>query len=330
MLKELQYVLAIEKYGSISKAAEALFITQPALSRYISSLEDSLNIPLFAHGGNRLTFTPEGRQYIKAARQMMEVYGEFQESISSQSFTKRGTLRVSMPEFRACHFLPLVLPRFISEFPHVDIQVLEAEAENADELLLSKKADVAVMDYPPVHTNMTYYPFYEEEVLIAVPDSIQSVSPIQQEVQTPGQYPVASLKQFSGSPLLISKVFARSGLFFDDVLEEELRVSRKIIYTNGLLTGLNLCQEGVGICFLTDIFPKIYSKLEGVSYYALPGHPIWKERTYLAHRNSGHGSEGLPLYTRRFIELCLEADRKVRDCRGHIHDAPDTVTFEEN
>lgn len=320
MLKELQYVLAIEKYGSISKAAQALFITQPALSRYVSSLEDSLNIPLFEREGNRLTFTPEGRQYIGAARRMMDIYGEFQESISSQSFARRGKLTVSMPEFRACHFLPLVLPQFIREYPEVEVQVLEAGAENADELLLNKKADVAVMDYPPVHTNMTYYPFYEEEVLIAVPDSIKPVAPIPQEVQEPGKYPVASLQQFSGSPLLISRVFARSGLFFDDVLEEELRVSRKIIYTKGILTGLNLCQEGVGICFLTDIFPKIYSKLEGVSYYALPGHPVWKERTYLAHRNSGQGSEGLPVYTKRFIELCLEMDRKVRDCPGHIRD----------
>lgn len=320
VLKELEYVLAIEKYGSISKAAEALFITQPALSRYISSLEDSLNLSLFERTGNRLTFTPEGRQYIGAAKRMMEIYGEFQEAVSSQSFTRRGKLRVSMPEFRACYFLPLVLPQFTREYPEVEVRILEAGAEKADELLLNKKADVAVMDYPPVHTNMTYYPFYEEEVLIAVPDSIKPIQPVKQKTWEPGKYPVASLQQFSGSPLLISKVFSRSGLFFDDVLEEELRVSRKIIYTQGILSGLNLCQAGVGICFLTDIFPKLYRKLEGVSYYALPGHPMWKERTYLAHRSNGQGSEGLPVYTRRFIELCLEADRKIRDCPGHIRD----------
>lgn len=311
ILKELQYILAVEKYGSISKAAEALFITQPALSRYISALEDSLKIHLFYRTGNRLNFTKEGQQYVAAAQKMMNVYEEFRESLSDHSAATRGKLSVSMPSFRSAHFLPLVLPRFIQEYPEVELTVLEAEAEIADELLLNKKADVVVMDYPPVHTNITYYPFYEEEILIAVPKTIR---PVGEAVLEEGPYPVVSLQQFPGCSLLISRVFARSGLFFDDILEKELQVPRKIIHMYDILTGLNLCRKGVGICFTTDIFPKIYMKLEGVSYYALPGHPIWKERTYLAHRSS----DELPVYTSRFIDLCLETDRKIRDCTGHI------------
>ena len=60
IFKELRYILAVKECGNLSKAADQLYLTQPALSRYIKNLEDSLDIKLFEHSGRKLILTDAG------------------------------------------------------------------------------------------------------------------------------------------------------------------------------------------------------------------------------------------------------------------------------
>ncbi|MDE6660640.1 MAG: LysR family transcriptional regulator, partial [Anaeroplasmataceae bacterium] len=75
-LRELKYFMAVAKEESISKAAEALFITQPNLSRQMQNLEKEIGQPLFIRGSRRITLTDAGRLLYKRAEEIIELYNK--------------------------------------------------------------------------------------------------------------------------------------------------------------------------------------------------------------------------------------------------------------
>ena len=81
-LKEQTYVCVLAECGNITRAAERLFISQPALSIYISSLEKSLGIRLFERVGKKFVLTCAGELYVEKARKMLALKAEFDEALS--------------------------------------------------------------------------------------------------------------------------------------------------------------------------------------------------------------------------------------------------------
>ena len=71
--RELSYVLAIAKYQNITKAANALYITQPTLSKFLQSLEDQLGQKLFRKLGHRFILTYAGERYVARAKEILEL-----------------------------------------------------------------------------------------------------------------------------------------------------------------------------------------------------------------------------------------------------------------
>jgi len=314
ILKELQYVLAIEKYGSISKAASTLYISQPALSRYISSLEETLGIGLFERIGNKLFLTENGKQYIATARSMLAIYSHFEECIKDNKFVNRGSLRIGTSVFRASHFLPLFVPAFIREYPDIELSIVEDSSFNLERKLINNELDVTIMSYPVTHQNIVYHEFSTEEVLLAVPNKLHNPDTIIiEDYNTP--FPTVSLDQFKNDTLILNNSFQRSRVFFDSVLTEAHFVPKRIINTTNITSALNLCDKGVGISFLTDVFASIYIKLPNTSYYSLQGRPTWNMNMFVAHRNSPH----LPGYIRRFVELCLQEGENIKSSISKLH-----------
>ena len=81
-LREQEYVVALAKHKSITKAAEELFITQPTLSIFISRLEERMGIRLFERIGKRFIPTYAGESYLKNARQMLVLENQFHAELS--------------------------------------------------------------------------------------------------------------------------------------------------------------------------------------------------------------------------------------------------------
>ena len=92
-LKEQTYVCVLAECGNITKAAERLFISQPALSIYISTLEKNLGVRLFDRSGKRFTLTWAGEMYVEKARKMLDLKAEFDEGLAEITGERAGRLR---------------------------------------------------------------------------------------------------------------------------------------------------------------------------------------------------------------------------------------------
>ena len=96
LLKELRYVLAIHTYGTMAKASQHLYISQPALSKYIQNLEDTLNVELFHRNNGRLTLTFAGEQYVSAATRMLEIFENLENELTDVQNAAKGRIRLGI------------------------------------------------------------------------------------------------------------------------------------------------------------------------------------------------------------------------------------------
>ena len=111
---ELEAFFTVLQYGSISAAAERLFITQPAMSRRMKAIEDELGYSLFERGrGQRsVELTENGKEFVPVAERLLALYGEAEEIPRRK---KSPLLRVSTVNSIAYYLMPNVLNKLMSE-----------------------------------------------------------------------------------------------------------------------------------------------------------------------------------------------------------------------
>ena len=107
-IKAFEYVNAIVEYGSISKAAETLYISQPALSQYLKNLESELGTKLFIRDGTRLILTAAGETFIKSGNVILRSYKTMCSQISDSKEKKIINIRIGMSPFYAKFYMPMI------------------------------------------------------------------------------------------------------------------------------------------------------------------------------------------------------------------------------
>ncbi len=139
---ELESFLAVVQAGSLSAAAKNLYITQPALSRRIQSLEQELGYPLLQRspGVRKITMTPQGEQFVSLATQWMGIWNEAQE-IPARLSRKSYTIATN-DSIEVC-LLPPVLQLLTQQNPEVDVRMLSLHSAEAYLYMERGQADIA-------------------------------------------------------------------------------------------------------------------------------------------------------------------------------------------
>lgn len=116
--------------GSLTAAAEKLHISQSAVSRQITALEERLDMPLFHRHARGLTLTEEGRILYKTADDVSHKIALAQASVLDSRQKPQGVLRVSAPISLGSNWLPSVLPEFLETYPDIDVQLILEDNEH--------------------------------------------------------------------------------------------------------------------------------------------------------------------------------------------------------
>ena len=116
--------------GSLTAAADKLRISQSAVSRQITALEDYLEMPLFHRHARGLTLTEEGHILFKTADEVAVRIARAQTSVIDSRQKPQGLLRVSTPISLGSNWLPSVLPEFLDTYPDIDVQLILEDSEH--------------------------------------------------------------------------------------------------------------------------------------------------------------------------------------------------------
>ena len=122
-LKQFTYVRQVAESGSFTKAAAELFISQPALSNYVSKVEEDLGVKLFDRSANPLKLTYAGEQYVKRAKAILGQMEEMNRELRDITHHMTGRLRIGFPSERIVYMLPLLLKPLKDRYPGIDVEV---------------------------------------------------------------------------------------------------------------------------------------------------------------------------------------------------------------
>jgi DNA-binding transcriptional LysR family regulator len=145
-LVQLKHLVALAERGSFSKAAQALFLTQPALSRSIRALEDELHAPLFDRIGRRIELTPFGSETLKRARELLSGADELQASGPTVREGRTGLLRIGLGSGPGAMLMTPLLMQIARERPQLRVEVSRSSTELLAQALRSRALDALVVD----------------------------------------------------------------------------------------------------------------------------------------------------------------------------------------
>lgn len=135
MKQEMQYIYQVYQSGSFSKAAQALYLTQPALSIAIQKVEAEIGMPLFIRDKKPLELTDAGKVYIEKVKQIMHLESELSKELSDLSSLNIGSLVLGGTHYLNSYILPPVLTTFQKQYPGVHLELVEASSNELIEML---------------------------------------------------------------------------------------------------------------------------------------------------------------------------------------------------
>ena len=147
-IAQIHAFLAVAELASFSLAAEKLHITQPAVSKRIRQLEDSINTTLFDRIGKRSILTPNGQAFRPHADRILLEMESFKTAMLQRHNRPSGTLTLATSHHIGLHRLPQVLRDFKIEYPEVDLDLHFMDSEDACTAIASNELELAVVTLP--------------------------------------------------------------------------------------------------------------------------------------------------------------------------------------
>lgn len=134
-LNKLNYIIVIAEEKSFSKAAKKLFISQPALSQYVSTIENELNMKIFDRNKYPIKLTVAGEVFIKNAKELLNLKAKMIRDINSSTKVFSGTLKIGISPFRSPYILPNILSQMKKLYPDIKLFIVEKYAKELEKLL---------------------------------------------------------------------------------------------------------------------------------------------------------------------------------------------------
>lgn len=164
--KNAESILTILRSGNFTNAAKNMYISQPALSQAVRKIEENLGAPIFNRNTEPISLTEAGQLYLDAARQITAINTRLINSINQIISENKGKLRLGISMQRGMQLLPLVIPDFVRQYPHVKIELLEHGSVALEKLLHDGMCDIALITTNPRYENLEYLLLKNEEIVL--------------------------------------------------------------------------------------------------------------------------------------------------------------------
>lgn len=238
--RELRYVLKVAEYGNITQAAKALFITQPALSHYISKVETRLGMQLFNRNVVPLSLTLAGEKYVKAARKILAIEANLHEELEDIMMLKEGRIVMGIPPARASYVLPYLLRRFHQRYPGIELVTMEKNSGILKQAVLHGKADFAFLPWLSDEEGLEGEVLYMEELFLVARQGMLAEKNFKDkrrsivDFETLVDEPFVLLRRNRGIRWMVDGIFRQYGTVPQVVMETSSNESAYRLAASGL------------------------------------------------------------------------------------------------
>ncbi|MGI6685494.1 MAG: selenium metabolism-associated LysR family transcriptional regulator [Bacillota bacterium] len=240
-IKQLRSFITVADYKSFTQAAVSMFMTQPAVSSQIKSLEDTLGLSLIERNDKRVQLTEAGRLFYREAKEILAVYDRVVESMEEFKGLKKGCLALGASTIPGEYLMPRYIGEFRKLYPGINISLTIADTGQVVELLYERKVDLGVVGAKTKSKHVSYVPFLEDELILlagtdcSIPDSISSQDLL--------NFDMIFREAGSGTRSVVRDCLAAKG-----IKESDLKVVMELGSTQSVITGV---AGNLGLAFVS-------------------------------------------------------------------------------
>lgn len=210
-LYQLRGFCEIAREGSFTRAAEKLFLTQPAISLQLKALEEELGEELLERGRKQIRMTTAGEILLRHAEGVFAQIESARDEIADLQNVLRGRLKVGTSDTNCTYILPELLREFRELYPEVELDIRNRMSPEVVHLVLENEVDFGLVTLPVRHRDLTAEKlFSRRDVLICPPDHPLGGRK-QIRLEKVAEFPLLALERGSISRQLMDEALRRTG-----------------------------------------------------------------------------------------------------------------------
>lgn len=282
-IDQMRGFLETAREKSFTKAAEKLFLTQPAVSLQVKALEVELGTRLFERRGKQILLTNAGRLLYERSEEVLDLVARVHQDIASLGELKTGQLRVGTSDTNCAYILPPVVKAFREAYPGVELRLTDRMSAEVVRLVFEGSVDFGLATLPVAESRVkTEFLFVRDDVVICPLDHplvrLDEVS-----LRQVTDYPMLMLEQGSTSRALLDRVLQEAGLTAQVAMElGSIEVMKRFV------------EIGLGVALVPEVAVRedvLARKIAAVRVVDLPAREVG-----LVRRRSGHLSRAAEVF----------------------------------
>lgn len=274
-LKEQLYVCTLAETGSLTRAARQLFISQPALSLSVSTLENHLGVRLFDRVGKQFVLTFAGELYVEKARPMLKLKEEFDGELAEMMNGQNERLRVGMQNIRSHFLTPSVLPRITELFPQTKFVWQEHNYEPLEQMLLNHEIDIFFCNCKSFRKEFEYIPILSDQVVFLTPGDHPLSACANDGLRRPDQpFPWIDLSLFQDERFILLGETQSLRRYSNQILKACNVKPKNVFYLKKVFNMIGLINQGFGVGFSLVSYINWSRDLNNVSIFSVVDPPV--------------------------------------------------------
>ena len=237
-ISQVETFLAVATFGGFHRAAEALRVSQPAVSSRIKALEESLGVMLFVRSRNTLTLSTAGRVLRPYAEQLLKTASVARQAVHELQPGSDTPLQIAAGLSISVYFLPDVLKRFQQAFPRLNISIRPGHSKEVLEMVLNEEAEIGLarsLQHPEVET----ISLRDDPLILVAHPTLKLGKSRRARLEQVAGWPLIFYERGSSDWTLTRSLFRHAGLVPNVALEVDT-----------IETAKRMVERGLGVSFL--------------------------------------------------------------------------------
>ena len=290
-LGQLEAFVQVSEHQSFSKAAEALFLTQPSVTARIQALERELGEALFERNGRGVRLTDVGGSFLPYAQRVLKALQEGRDALEGLRSLQLGALRLGSAFTVSTYVLPKILKTYHERLPGVEISVKTGRSEEVLRMVLCDEVQAGVIR-AVVHPDIETVQLYEDEVMLATNPEHPFAGSGEATLEDVGRQPLILFNKGSSYHSLVQALFRQAGIVPWAAMElDSMEATKKMV------------EEGLGIAMLPRVSVERELKLGVLSEIKLSDAESPRRRIALIYRRNRRPSRTMVAFLNLLHEV---------------------------
>lgn len=250
-IRDYEYIVAIAEKGGISKAADHLFITQSALTKFLQRTEQKLGMELFVRKGKQFLLTEAGQRYVEIGRAIMNLDHQLAEQLQRQSVMEKSRIRFGFSMGRTSEMVENIFPEFYKRYPEI---MIYAKGETSRKLMMglqNNEQDMVLVTNVERLPGYTYLPMGKSQLVVAVPEGSPLLEKAYEDETC--SYPVIEPEYLNGIDMVTLPVSTNSGALTKELCERYGLNPKMVLQVSDVRSLMDAVECGLGAAMFMSV-----------------------------------------------------------------------------